>query len=522
MRIATRPELNKSLRLIALEHKGEELLFDLKGTNVKIDLEGMFRDLNGFWEWVGEDEHDEIFAIYRRIREGLDVLNSNVRFKLVFAAIRELTPFHDPSRCAFYAKQRCSKIRFPDDLKDDYNPGDKKEQTYLREEYHELTGLTISLKAMAVFWREYLNSDATQNRNLDNTKEIRCESLLHGSSIASSEAYKRLYRCVEFVVDQGKPSASAGRIFGGMSTITLPDYVFSKIVVEKLTQTQITHTDDDNDRPINLIANVFNSVSNIIKQLDTKKGNRLMNKSISSEDNEFEEDNQSVGERYKPKVDLPESRIAEFDYYSARWEKYAHLIKEDMDIGHVKRLIEIHSRRQDFVLTVTQTKLIGVLCRKFISKVSTPYNDREGVISQLAMAQVVCYEHGFSEMAELIGAFSTENYNNQPAPRARITEEQQDALKKLYPFQRYVRGKGNSGKEIESNGAEIFIRAIIEECWSVYWVPYSTPEIRESSSLVPVSKTLETEFGVYNEGYLLPSNIRERLADFILQVIHAK
>lgn len=522
MRIQTRPDLNKSLRIIVLEHKGEELFFDLKGVNVNVDLAAMFRDLNGFWEWAGEDEHDAIFDIYKRIRNGLDILQSQTRFRVVFEAVRDLAPYHDPARCAYYAKHKRSKIHFPDDLKDEYNPGDKKEQTYLREEYYELTGLTIALKAMAVFWREYLNSDATLNRNLDNAKEIRCESLLQGSAIASSEAYKRLYRCVEFVVDQNRQQSSAGRIFGGMSTITLPDYVFAKIVVEKLTQTKITHYEDENNTPINLIANVFNSVSNIIKQLDTKKGNRLMNKSISSEDNEFDEDNQSVGERYKPKVDLAESRIAEFDYYSARWEKYAHLIKEDMDLDHVRRLIALHSRRSDFILTETQTKLIGVLCRNFIPKMSVPYNDREGVISQLSMAQVVCYEYGFSEIAELLGAYNTQVGNSALPPRSRTTEEQNAALKKLYPFQRYVRGKATGSKEQARNGAEIFIQAIIDDCWGVYWVPYSTPEIRETSSLIETNIQLNTDFGDYSTGYILPSNIRERLADFILQVIHAK
>lgn len=507
MKISLHPEFG-NLGMINLEHGGKTLGFNLGYYNkVRDSFDVTFRDINEFWAWRGDEEGQQIFDLYEEVNNSLKyTINQNHRYKEILDAVTKLSKLHDTDLLEHWARVY-SSVRYPDNLATELQEGYRAQQTYLKEEYYELTGMSIALKFMIPIWGEYIG---TRNEINEIFPELRALSLLTHTTLETSKPFRRLREFVTFNLEQKETSSSAGALLEGFGTLDLPDWMFSLVVVERLTPSNLSHNDDEDlDKSTSLIANLFNHIETRLGNLEKKKNFRVRNKE-NDKGGRNEEDNTSTAENYTLRQNMSEVTLATFDYFTKDFRERALLVKEDIDLDHVAELVAINMRRRRFNPKEFQIRLCGIVTKPIISPRAIGYTNREGAVNLFSIAQVALHEWGFSTIADILTASEQARRptlnGGKLITRNQIKDYQIEALNDLLPYHRLVKGSSNN-KAVPKNPAMIAIERIMQASANVAWTRASSSKIEAASTLIPTQ-----------EGFIVPSDFRIILANFIIMM----
>ena len=507
MRISLDDEF-PDLGLLNIEHAGQSVKIELGYYKSKMkETENMFRDINAFWAWRGDEEGAQIFALFEQIADSIDNTHHvQHKFREINDAVQKLSKLHEVTLVEHWAR-RYSDIRFPDNLVTELEESWRKEQTYFEDEYYQLTGMSIALKFMIPVWGGYMSA-----RIADETfPEKRALALLDRTTLKESAPYQRLEEFVHFILENNGAQSTAGALLQGIGSLDLPDWMFSSVVVERLAPSTLSHKDDPaGEKATSLIANLFNHIDNRLTGLDKKTSFRVNNKS-PERGTRNEEDNTSIAEVYTLRHNLSEPQLAIFDYFSEDLERNARMVKDDIDINHVKQMVVINMRRKRLNHQEFQLRLVGLVTRKVVSPRSYGYIDRQGTMNLISIAQVALHEWGFSTIAELISGqqVTTQHVLGEGMGRSgrdKIKDYREQALDALLPHKRMV--KLNKGqKASEKNPALLAIDRIMSAVSGKLWETEVTETIAAKSEMIKVPA-----------GRRVPYEMSNLLADLFIEL----
>ncbi|QDB71081.1 hypothetical protein CPT_Moabite_049 [Serratia phage Moabite] len=497
MEIYFDPEIDEKQKLVLMGHPGEEpLVWDMRYYK-KVNAE-MFRDINDFWRWRPEEEQAAIFQAFRNIRDVLGVVfDPNVLFSIINKEVIKIAKYHPIDLVDHWVRTR-SQIRFPDNLKDEMDERDRPEQTYLRDDYRQLTSLSVILKFMLPIWSEYTMLKLGLR---ENQQEVVSMALLQRSGIEESAPFQRFRVFVDYIASDNDPGMR--NILEGIGTLDMPEWIFSLMMVERLAAAVVSHNDDANkEQTVNLISTLWAQTRAKLSPDQNRKKGDVRPKTFTSA-NGSEEDNSSTAESYKPKERISDGTRIEFDYSAADAALMGRRLMNDIDLDLLKRLVRRNSLRKYFNPTEEQVKLTALTLAKINPTRAMPHTDRTGAINMLSVAQTYLHQKGFSTLADLLGASRGEPCNTISGSE-QIKDHHKTILATIYPYRRQVKA-GTGSKTVLKDPGTIAIETLTSKFAGYYWYRDTDDVIAESSKMV-----------IREGGMVIPSDIRLILADFII------
>lgn len=497
MEIYFDPEIDEKQKLVLMGHPGEEpLVWDMRYYK-KVNSE-MFRDINDYWRWRSVEEQADIFQSFRKIREVLGIVfDPNVLFRVINKEVINIAKYHPIDLVDHWVRTR-SNIRFPDNLKDEMDERDRPEQTYLRDDYRQMTALTVILKFMLPIWSEYTMLKLGMRENM---QEVVSMALLQRSGIEESPPFQRFRVFVDYIASDNDPGMR--NILEGIGTLDMPEWIFSLMMVERLAAAVVSHNDDPSkDTTINLVATLWAQTRAKLNPDQSRKKGDVRPKTFTAA-NGNEEDNSSTAESYKPKERISDGTRIEFDYSASDAIMMGRRLLSDIDQGLLSRLVRRNSMRKYFNLTEEQVKLTALVLARINPTRAMPHTDRTGAVNMLSVAQTYLYQKGFSTLADLLGASRGEQCNSI-ASSEQIKDHHKSILAEIYPYRRQVKA-GTGSKTVLKDPGTIAIDALTLKFSGHYWIRDVDGIIADESRMV-----------MREGGMVIPADFRIILADFII------
>lgn len=488
------------IRVLCMGHGNYDTLFwEMKKLNWN---ETTFRDINRFFESLDTGTQEKLFLVFRQMRDQLDnAYEFNTTSKLLNESVIELFQHLSLNAIDKWVKNR-SDIRFPPDLKTELGEDDRPEQTYLEPDYKALTNVSIALKAVVPVWSEFL---ALETALAESNKDIYAFQLLRGTEIIDSEPMVRFQQFVDAVVAGTTPGMK--NIIFGIGSVDIPEWTVANLIVSRLSVIQLSHFDDpDHTDTVNLISKMWGAIKTQLPSDGGRGGKDEVRAKTMVKDSGGEEDNLSIAESYKVRESVSDGERIAFDYWARVIEEDAvRVLGEDYDRSLLIRTITRNTNRKFFNPVEVQLKLTQVTLHRWVVTRSIPHTDRRGAVALISLAQVFLHQHGFSVLADLIGA--TPGGQVQSMFNAgQIKEDQLNVFDEIYPYQRYTSVGTSRSKATLKTPGEIATNAFYNAFANNYWQ-------RDIDSVIAASSTM-IEDG--DRGMRVPPNFKQLLADFII------
>ncbi|UQT02868.1 hypothetical protein TOTORO_00050 [Serratia phage vB_SmaS-Totoro] len=496
MEIYFDPEIDEKQKLVLMGHPGEEpLVWDMRYYK-KVSAE-MFRDINEYWRWRPEEEQAAIFQSFRNIRDVLGVVfDPNVLFSIINKEVIKIAKFHPLELVDHWVRTR-SNIRFPDNLKDEMDERDRPEQTYLRDDYRQLTSLSVIMKFLCPIWSEYTMVKLGLR---ENQQEVVSMALLQRSGIEDCAPFQRFRVFVDYIASDNDPGMR--NILEGIGTLDMPEWIFSLMTVERLASACVSHNDDaDKSQTVNLISTLWAQTRAKLNPDQNRKKGDVRAKTFTSA-NGNEEDNSSTAESYKPKERISDGTRIEFDYSASDAVLMGRRLINDIDQALLKRLVRRNSLRKYFNPTEEQVKLAALALSKINPTRAMPHTDRTGAINMISVAQTYLYQKGFATLADLLGADRGEPCNTISGSE-QIKEHHKTILATIYKYRRQVK-TGTGSKTALKDPGTIAIETLTTKFAGHYWY-------RDVDDVIAAESKMVMREG----GMVIPSDIRIILVEFI-------
>lgn len=485
-------------RVIQLRHNGHE---DIFWEQRKLAwTESTFRDINAFWRFCPNDVQEAIFLVYRNLRDIIDnAYDLNTASKLISEQATELYKLMPLSLIDHWMRTR-SDIRLPADLKTELQEDDRVDQTYLEPDYRDLTVLSIALKPMAPIWGDYMAMDTAL---MEMNKDIFAINLLDRTEIVNSPAFLRFKEFVQVVVKETSPGM--GSIINGIGSVDIPEWMLAFCIVSKLSVLPLSHSDDEDQvETTNLISKMWGAIRTQLPN-DSSRGKGDVKPKMMANDSGGDEDNLSTAESYKVRESISDGERIAFDAAAAQIGKSVNrLLGDDHDRELLKRQLHRNLKRQFFNPNEVQLKLVALVMHRYLPTRALPHTERNGALGIISLAQVYLHQHGFSVLADLLGADPVAQSRSM-ASSGQLKEEQLRILDDIYQYHRYTAVPGARTKPTLKNPGVVAVNALYNSFGAYYWK-------RDVDAVIAAESTLIED----HDGFLVPPNFKQLLADFII------
>ena len=214
---------------VFLKHNGEELYWSLKFIDrTSVAKDQMFNEINAYWNSRPVAEQDEIFNVYKEIRNAFDQMHADqtILTNILKPLVAKLLDLHPMESIQHWVDFK-SNIIIPNDISECYfeeeNPSCTRERTYIRSDYKQLVLLAVILRTMLPIWGEYINQ--TQKETGTTWKEYYAFQLLSQSHLFNgfytndySQPVERLRMYINGILGTEKNIPTV--IFGGISSVS--------------------------------------------------------------------------------------------------------------------------------------------------------------------------------------------------------------------------------------------------------------------------------------------------------------
>ena len=510
---------NQRLQTITMVHNGEELVWQASAYDQPVysDIDNIFRDINEYWEILPTRRQAEIFDKYKEIHE---LLTAPVDFELrrllgrVTGLVQQLYKLMPFDEFRYHILNR-AKLVYPASLREEYDPSDIRDLTYLRKHYIGLATLTLALRPVVPIWAEFFRQIA---RTDPATKERLAIRLISTSNVFQNEERERLYAHVVALSKNAKPPMAA--LLDSIGTEDLPDWLFALALVRRVAIGELSRTDTN----ISIISNVYRHVTSNIDQLERKFGGRVTEKHVGDDN---EEDNSSLAEKVKARQKLSPGDSEFFDvsigdhrFDSSRqyqnlsfpW-RLAQRIEPNLDrakmeacINHMEKLAGTSS----YDLQPFQRLLTQYVMSIAESPRAVNYLQPRTLAGLVAMSQGLLWQWGFPDLAILMTVTPARNRDGFAFPavsRQRVTKELIAELESHYPHYR-EQSSNNGVRGKEENPALVVIDKINKMLSQAQWSTSAPKELIKTAECV-----------MNDRDVVIPSALRNQLARLILKII---
>lgn len=286
-------------------------------------------------------------------------------------------------------------ISLPDFAKKEMRPQDTEEKTFYEEDYHQVNTIIIMSKILVPIFGEIINRVKVVNDSYKNTREIVAFGIINSVLRDDFEAItKKLQNYVFKLIDRFLSDESM-IVFNGITSTSLTDHQFSKIVVKSFANHDFYVPDG------NIIRSVCVTLKRTIDH-ETNASNRpityferMTPKSSDDDRNDslFENSVNPVTEATEIPV-LVKAAITDFIRQ--------YIIDNRIDPKVFDGIVQYYK------VTIVQPTIVNeILTALFISEpvlsaYCTKYMDMNMMIQIITLIQIYMFKHGFKELVPLL------------------------------------------------------------------------------------------------------------------------
>jgi hypothetical protein len=509
MKIEALDSTGEYFSVIVIEHNGEKLEWNAndyeRGNDRSSD--SVFKHINQYFNYLPIERQNNIWESFKRIKnvmkEIFDVERMHQYLKDEIGILYSYMPLEEMT---VWVKVK-SDIFIPLNIKENYEPGDPVERTYIKKDYMDLIVFSLALRPMVPIWSEY--NSIVKGVIGNHYKEYQSLGILSKTELLKSgdkdnvTAIDKLRTYIEItaniITDSGTDGRPDAAILGGLGTEELPDWLLALSIVRRV---GISDLDGNSDKG-SIIANVYRYITNTIKSLDKRFKGKIRNKDKPTGD---DDDNASVIEGYKVKQEQSDGDLVTLSVYSERIEDIIFRLQPDID----KRILDLCLNNvktfNDWNINQHQITLTQWVMDPVIPSRGIPYLNKQALLKVMAISQAVLWHRGFYDLAKLITAraHSIEGDDTRTfiayEGRTLIPKQLMEELDVLYPYYPKLQNKqqGNRKSNPASKAIDILSKDLIKEEWLL-------------------SCPIELSGG--DQKMITPPHIKEQLATFLIDKI---
>ncbi len=550
--------INSQTGDLVIEHLGKKLEWRaIKSVEQKeFDI---FKEINEYWKFCDIDKQNKIFDIYQRIHAifseyihqnvTIDVSETIPQLRPVVAELFEQHKQED----VFNWYRYHSGIAMPTSIPALYDESEgrsrTRDQTYDRPDYERLIVLSVSIRCMIPIWGEFIiRTEGVVGNHL---KEYWAMTLLHDANIMSCAAMVRLRRYIDAMVERASIDLSVSLKITSVENFN--DWMLSLTAVRRLTRGDLRVGAANT----NLAAFIYGFLKMKLEGMKNAAGEVKIKKPISASTEG--ENNLSDLEGFKIKQAVTTDAVQIGPEYLKRNMEYV-LTGGYCDTLHTPDRLQLLARelgmspaelsavtmgsfsKQPFVETqplikylnpvydiselvkqaYDQTRylesetiedcqllLCGFLMSNYISIRSIPHMNKTDVQRLIAFSAATMWSYKQKDLAcMMLNVYRvpilSDNMIRPADVRSRITKENAESLRKIFPYVRPGRG----GKPADSGAVFSDIESIVDM-------------MKERDIHYNLPKQWCAELGIVNGSiYHAPTNIRNILAEYILRINH--
>lgn len=504
---------------VTAEHKGQKLAFTTKiYCKVKLnDPQRVFKEINSYWEFLGEAPQQKIWECYQRIHEILNMSLDAGRVAMSLRHfLREMTS-HMPMNQMRRWLSTMGNLFIPHEIErvitaeSRYN---KKDQTYLEHEYIILATIALAIRPIIPIFGEYLESSS----EFDHNKETEVLGLLHDCELANwplnevgphgeevETAFDKLAGYVQFCVED-EPTTLA-RLWRQMSTVEVPIHLRSKVLVRRLTIVPL-----DDITSFSIVANAYRYVRSIINPAERTTAERVNEKKPESGGDEDEKT--SFLEAHKTKHRVPPGDIETFNVDSQDYFKLASTVDATIDKAKLDACVRAIRNVSNVSISPHQVKIAQwVMARAFPAKAFYHIN-KVAANNMLAISQALLWHWGFLDVAvfqqvEVLkqGESGSQFQLGSTRTNSRIPNRYKDELNELFPHQKAPQYT-NAGVPMRiENMAGTAISTATASIHASNWIYRGPEELYKQAGQVTSNRVL-----------VIPQTIKATLTELVLHL----
>lgn len=426
---------------VTAEHKKERLVFAVT-TYGKIKLQDptkIFEEINGYWAWLGEEAQDGIWEAYKEIKQILD--NATDSFHIARYIKRQIVLMYQWMPMDSFSKWLLTRgnLYIPSDIRDSITEDSRYprlEQTYLKEDYINLSVMALSIRPVLPIWGEYIDPNRQGDSN-DLYKEMEAVGLISETEIVNwpqpNSAFEKLHNYIAITAED--TPTTLGSLWKGIGSTEIPLWLQAKVLVRRLTIVPLCN----HDATHSIIANIYRYVKSNLKPTDRRTTDRVNEKRPDGPGSD-EDDKTSFLEGYKVKQRVADGDAVLFNVYSENMAVLSQKVDPTMDLRLLERSIVNLQSMEKLQIYEHQILLAQwVLAKGFPPKAFFQV-DKRSVDRLLATTQALLWHWGYWDIAvfmqvERIMATVQDipGITMRPRGGSRIARRFDEELVQLYP-----------------------------------------------------------------------------------------
>jgi hypothetical protein len=469
-----------------------------------VDIDTVFRDINGYFEFLPPDRRQKIWDAYQEIWNTFDQVYDPNRLasKLTgqLAALYELMPQAELEHwLKFYGQ-----VVYPPNLKLEHDPLDKTPQrTYLKSDYQGLVMLVVIFRPMVPIWGEYMR------RIKDDVgavwKEYEAMRLLKHTWIAQSEPLHRLRQYIETSVEwDSNSNTDTSAILKGLGSAEKPEWLMSMTAIRRMAVGDIDAS-EENGTIVSIISNIYGFVTSTLKDLDRKFDGGIKEK--HPEDSHTDDESSKL-ESYRVKQDVTAGDIMMFSVYTEDVVRMVHHIDVTVDHATILACLENTKGMDQLFIRKHHLTLCQWVMQSNLPARAIPCLTKPALLRVMASVQAILWHWGYPELAALVTADAVPDARSNVVMaegRSRIPKELIEELAVLFPHA--DPGDKNSATNVKSNRACLAIAALTKELAMETW------QLKAPNALVKSCQGVDA----YSR-LTAPQSVQEMLARLVIQL----
>lgn len=523
MRLEVSKIQNKGFTEVEVNYKGRRLAWRTSiYSKVKLeDPTRIFLEFNGWLSQQSETTHDGIWQAYGKIRELMDLgLDPSFVNASLVSLIRELFS-HIPLDSLRRWLLTVGDVHIPAEIEDTINEDsryDKRDQTYLKNDYVNLATVAMALRPMIPIWGEYFEQGTEQDMHKENEVVglIAREEIAHwpmeeldvcGEEVSS--VFDKLNDYISFCVE--REPITLGSLWRGMSSVEIPILLCSKVLVRRLT---IVPLNDHNYHSI--IANIFRYVQTNLSPPERSTQDRVAEKRPEGGKRD-EDDKTSFVESHKTKTRVTPGDIVAYNLDALDYRLMATKVDPAIPLDLLEECIEQIEHDNNSLLEISDHQILlaqWVMAKAFPPK-AFPHLNKRSINYLLATTQALLWHWNFKSIAVFLqvspvyhGEYNSVTQLSQTKTSARISKKYKDDLDEAFPYMKLGRVNMNSPERIApkpDNIAAIAINNLNNQIRTATW-SYHGPKrlFGEAGQVVEFNKIV------------VPANIKDSLTELVI------
>lgn len=506
---------------VTVKYKEAEVVF---GTRVFSKVRpngpyGVFYEFNEYLKTLDEPTKEKIFNCYKNIRElfDMDFEPSHIAGALN-EEVKEIYKSVNMDKARHWL-QTIGNVFIPADIESEITEEsryDKEDQTYLVDDYVDLTTGALMLRFMIPIFGEYM--DQTTDQEL--YKETEAAALLQGSFLEfwplgkyyNNDSNKERPAFIDKLRDYiifctSDKSTTLGNIWNGLAGIEIPIHLTAKVLVRRLTILSLNdHTSHS------MVSNIFRYVKSNAEPTERTSAESVKDKyggAVSEED-----ERKSFLEEYKTKQRISAGDIVAFNLDALDYELMATKVDSTIDPKKLQACIDCIEWVSQYPIESHQILLTQWIMAKAFPSRAFYHIDKKSVNYLVATAQALAWHWNFEDIAVFLQVepiyqanLAGANQLTQSKMGTRIAGRYKQDLEEHFPHMRQGRLTNAGVRNNPENMAANAINTVSAALRSSDWIYKGPNELYVSSGQDSPNKVL-----------VVPINNKHRLTELVIHL----